>query len=91
MPGNYLFRTARLTKIPDPDKYKYSDYDIGFDGSGRFSLSNGSRFGKKVIIFCVDMRPSIHIGNKKKDILIPGKDLRLELDSTTVIAEKKCY
>ena len=37
------------------------------------------------------MRPSIHIGNKKKDILIPGKGLRLELDSTTMIAEKKCY
>ena len=28
---NYLFGCVKLTNNADPDKYEYSDYDIGFD------------------------------------------------------------
>ena len=28
--GNYLFGSVKLTKNADPDKYKYTDYCIGF-------------------------------------------------------------
>ena len=59
---------------PDPDKYIFSDYDIRFDESEILSLSDGSGFGKNVIIFGVDISSSAQIGNKKKDILILGKD-----------------
>ena len=34
--GNSLFAAAKLTKDADPDKYKYSDYGIGFDARGFF-------------------------------------------------------
>ena len=37
------------------DKYKYSDYGIGFDLHGSFSLVNGNEFGKNAIIFGADM------------------------------------
>ena len=43
------------------------------------SLPDGS-VGKNVIIFRVDMNSSVHIDNKKKDILIPGKGSTQELD-----------
>ena len=33
----------------------------------------GERFGRNVIIFGVDMRSSVHVDNKRKDILILGK------------------
>ena len=37
-----------------------------------------------VIIFGVDMSSSVHIGNKKKDILILGKESTHGLDYTTL-------
>ena len=43
--------------------------------------------GKNVIIFGVDMSSSVHIDNKKKDILILGKGQTQELDDTTLTAE----
>ena len=33
----------------------------------------GGGFGQNVIIFGVDMSSSVHVDNKKKDILILGK------------------
>ena len=39
----------------DPDKYFYSEYGIGSDASGFFSMSDGSRTDKNVIIFGADM------------------------------------
>lgn len=54
-----------------------------FDVRGTFSLSNGSRFGKNVVIFGVDMSSSSHIDNKKKDIIILWKGLTQGLDNTT--------
>ena len=57
---NYFFGAVKLTKNVDPDKYKYSDYGIGFDASRRFSLSDDSWFGKNVI-FDADMSSLVHI------------------------------
>ena len=69
---DFLFRAVKLTKNADPDKYKYSCYRIGFDSHSEFSLPDGS-MGKNANSFGVDMSPSVHIDNKKKDILILGE------------------
>ena len=45
-------------------------------------------FDKQVIIFGADMSSSVHIDNKKKDILILGEGSTQGLDDTTLIAEK---
>ena len=63
-----MFGAVKLTTNADPDKYKYSRYGIGFDASGRLLLSDGSGFGKNVIMFDADMSLSVHIDNKIKDI-----------------------
>ena len=69
---NSLFSVVKLTTNADPVKYKYSGYGIGFDVSGGFSLSDGIGFVKNIIIFGADMSSSVHIDNKKKDILNLG-------------------
>ena len=69
---NCLFGVVTLTKNADKDKYGYSGYGIGFDRKSIFSFP-GSGFGQNVIIFGVDMSSSVHVDNKKKDILILGK------------------
>ena len=56
------------------------------DSNSEFSLRDGS-MGKNVIIFGVDMCSSVHIDNKRKDILILGIDPTQGLDDTTLIAE----
>ena len=53
--SNSLFGPVKLVKNIDPDKYKYSGYDIEFDAKARLLLKNGSGIGKNVIIFGVDM------------------------------------
>ena len=40
--NNCLFRTVKLTKNADPDKYKYSGYDRGFDSRAEFLFTDGS-------------------------------------------------
>ena len=65
-----MFGAVKLTKNADFDKYKYSGYGIGFDASGSFFLLDGSRFGKIQIIFGAVMSWSVHVDNRKKDILI---------------------
>ena len=64
----------------------YSGYGIGFDLRSEFSLTHGS-VGKSIINLAVGMSSSMHIDNKKKDILILGKGQIQELDNTTVTAE----
>ena len=44
---------------------------------------------EKELIFGVDMSFSVHIDNKKKDILVLVEGPTQELDGTTLIAEKK--
>ena len=48
----------------NPDKYKYSGYDIGFDCRSEFSFTDGG-IGKNAIIFGADMSSFVHIDNKK--------------------------
>ena len=52
-------------------------------------LSNGSEFGKIVIIFGADMSSLMHIDNNKKDILILDKGPNDTLDDTTLTTEKE--
>ena len=84
---NCLFGVVKLTKHPDIDQYKYSGYGIEFDRKGFFSI--GDEVGRNVISFGVDMSSSSHIDNKKKDILILGKDLTQDLEHT--LAAEKLY
>ena len=49
--GNALFGALKLTKNADKNQYKYSGYGIEFHNHKTFSLSNGSGFGRDVIIF----------------------------------------
>ena len=65
---NSLLGAVKLVKNADIDKYKYSEYGIGFDRRRMFSVGNG--FGKNVIIFGADISSSVHLDNKRKDILV---------------------
>ena len=49
---NFLFRSVKLTKNADSDKYKYSGYGIGFDSRSEFYVTD-------VIIFGADMNSSV--------------------------------
>ena len=69
---NCLFDAVTLTKNADIEKYKYSGYGIGFDRRSSFSFTGGG-FGQNVLIFGEDMSTSIHIDNKKKNILVLGR------------------
>ena len=66
---NYLFGFVMLTKNADPDKYKYSSYDIVFDSRWEFLFTDES-MGKKCHYFLSLYELSVHIDNKNKDILI---------------------
>ena len=83
---NCLFGAFSLAKNTNIDQYKYFVFCIGFGWKGTFSFGNG--FGKNVIIFGVDMSSSVHVDNKKKDILILDEGPKQVLDDTTLTAEK---
>ena len=83
---NYLFGAVTLTKNADIEMYKYSGYGIGFDRRPSFSFPKGG-FGQNVLIFGANMSTSIHVDNKKKDILVLGRGPTQELEST-LTAEK---
>ena len=70
--NNCLFGSEKLSKNVDLDKYKYTDYGIGFDSGSECSFTDGS-YGKNVIIFGADMSSSVHVDNKVKGILILGE------------------
>ena len=67
---NCLFSAAKLKKHVYVDLYKYSRYDIVFDGKGPYSI--GNKIGRNVVIFGVDISSSLKIDNKGKYILILG-------------------
>ena len=69
---NCFFDAITLTKNADIDKYGYFGYGIGFDRKSSFSFPAGG-FGQNVLILGVDTSFSVHIDNKKKDILVLGK------------------
>ena len=83
---SFLFGAVSLTKNADIDQYKYSGYGIGFDRKNEFSFGNG--YGKNLIIFGANMNSSVHVDNKKKDILILGKGSTQGLDGTKLTGEK---
>ena len=82
-----LFGAVTLTKNADIDKYRYPGYRMEFDRRSSFSFPDGG-FGQNIIIFGVDMKSSIHIDNKGKDILIVGKGLTQGLGEHSLTAEK---
>ena len=69
---NSLFGPIRLTKNTDINKYQYSGYGIGFTRKSSFSFP-GSGFGQNMLMFGADMSSSVHVDNKKKDILVIAK------------------
>ena len=79
-----------MTKNDDIDKYKYSGYGVEFCrkvGNGFSRNYNGfsrNGFSRNCIIFGVNMNSSVHVGNKKKDILILGEGPTQGLDGTTL-------
>ena len=79
----------KLPKNADPDKYSYSGYAVGFDVRSTFLLTDDSGFGKNVTIYEVDKSFSRYADNRKKGILILGKNLTNELGDTTVTAESE--
>ena len=60
---NCLFGVVSLTKNAHIDKYKYSEYGIGFDR--HFSHPSGET-SRNVMIFGADMSSSTKIDNKKR-------------------------
>ena len=87
-----LFGAVTLTKNADIEKYKYSGYGIGFDTRSSFSFPS-SEFGQNVLIFGADMSTSIHIDNKKKNILVLGRgpmQEKMYLINFTVTKKKFC-
>ena len=83
---NSLFGAVTLTKNAEIEKYNYSGCSIGFDRRAIFLFPSGG-FGQNVLIFGADMSSSIHIDNKKKDILVVGREPTQGLEST-LTAEK---
>ena len=83
---NCLFGAVTLTKNAHIKKYKYSGYGIGFDRRSSFSFPIDG-FGQNVLIFGADVSTSIHVNNKKKDILVLGRGPTQGLEST-LTAEK---
>ena len=79
--GNSLFSAVTKVKNEDIDKYEYFGCGVGFGMRGTFSFPTGG-FGKNVIIFGVDMSSSVHVNNKKKDILILREGPTQGLDNT---------
>ena len=82
-----LFGAVSLTKNADIDQHKYSGYGIAFDRKGEFSLGS-RRFGRNVIIFGADTSSSVHVNNKKNNMLVLGKDFVQGINGTTIYVEK---
>ena len=83
---NSFFGAVRLTENADIDKYGYSGYGIEFDRKSSFSFPAGG-FSQNVLFFGADMSSSVHVDNKKKDILVLGKGPTQGLEHT-LTAEK---
>ena len=83
-----MFGGVKSAKNADPDKYTYSGYGIGFDSCSSLLFPNFD-WGKNFVIFGVDNSSSVHIDNKKKDILVLGKGPTQGLDDTKITPEAK--
>ena len=65
-----------------------SDYGIGYDSRSEFLFTDWS-YWKNAFIFAADMSSSVHVDNKRKDVLIFGEGTTQGLDDTTLTAEAK--
>ena len=83
---NCTFGAVKLNKNPGVDKYKYCGYSTGFDRKEKFSFGDG--FGHNTIFFGVDMSSSVHVDNKKEDIVLLGEGPTQGLGNTTLTTEK---
>ena len=80
-----LFGAVKLTEKAD----YYCGYHIGLHWRWSFSVSDNSGFNKNVVIVGADMNSSLHIDNKKRNILILGKVPTDALKNTTLAVEKE--
>ena len=85
---NCIFGAVTLTKNSDIDKCRYCGYGIWFDTRTSFSFA-GSGFGQNIAILGADMKSSIHIDNKGKDISILEKGPMQGLRKNPLTAQKK--
>ena len=83
-PENCLFGVVSLTKNADIYKNKYSGYGIGFDRHG-FVPHPSSGSGRNVIVFGEGTSSSTKIDNRKKDIIILGKEHKMSAEKMTSI------
>ena len=81
-----VFRSVKITKNADTEKYSYTGYGIGFDSRSLFSIPNFD-WVKNVVTFGVDMSSSWHVDNKGKDILILVRGPAQGLNGTTFTAK----
>ena len=81
-----FFLGFKLSKNVDPGKYVYSGYGIRLNLRSEFPLPDSS-VDQNDIIFGVHVNSSMHIDNKKKDILILRKGLTQGFEDITLIAE----
>ena len=84
---NCLLGAVKLIRNADINKYKYSRYGIGPYSKGSFSHPSGG-YGRNVIIFGTDKSSSAHANNKRRSILVLGKDFIQGIDNTTIYAKK---
>ena len=73
----------KLSKNADSDKCSCSEYDIGFHSCSFFSPPNLD-WSENVIIFGVENSSSVHIANKKKNIIVIGGGPTQGLDDTKI-------
>ena len=82
---NCLFGAVSLTKYTDIDQYKYSEYGISFSKKDEFNFSYG--YGRNCIIFGTDLSSSVHVFNRKNNILVLDKNFTQGINGTTIYAE----
>ena len=71
--GNSLFWAVGSTTNAGPDEFQYSGDGTGFDSRGSFFVSDGKGSVENVIIFCADVSSSVHVDDRKSNILIFGE------------------
>ena len=81
-----FFEAVKWTKNFDISEYRHSGYGIRFERRETFSIGKG--FCRSRMVFAVDMSYSVHVDNKKIDILILYEGHTKGLDGTSLTAEK---
>ena len=85
---NCLSRAAKLTENTEINKENILDMVLDLMEKRTFSHPRGGGFGYDAIILGWDLSSSLHVDNKKKDILILGQGPTQGLDDITLAPEK---